>query len=395
MIVIFLLGVSSGIPLLAIGSTLQAWMTDQKVDLSLIGIFSLVGIPYTLKFLWAPAMDRFAPLTFLGRRRGWMLVMQIALCATFVALGLVSPAQAPVLVALLAFMVAFFSASQDIIIDAYRREILSEIELGLGTSMGVNGYRVGMLISGALALFLADHLPWRMVYFFIASALVIGMLTTLSAPEPTEKIIAPRSLSEAIIQPFLDYFRRQGAIETLAFVLLYKIGDQMAANLTTPFILSLGFTKTTLGAIAKTCAMAATISGAFLGGIFILNAGLKRALWYFGILQAMSILSYSYLAIVGQNLSVLTAAIAFEYFTGGLGAAALTTFMASLTNRKFTATQFALLSSLAGIPRVLIAAPMGIVAEHLGWPGYFMFCTLASVPGLVLLTRYSKWQRET
>lgn len=395
MIIVFLMGISSGIPLLAIGSTLQAWMTDEKVDLALIGFFALAKLPYTFKFVWAPLMDRFTPLPFLDRRRGWMLIMQVALAISMAGLGLTSPSESPWIVALIVCLVAFFSASQDIAVDAYRREILTDEELGLGSAMGINGYRIGMLISGALALFLADHVSWRLVYAILGSTFVIGIVTTLLAPSPDIKIRPPSSLREAVVKPFLDYFKRRGAFEILLFVLLYKIGDQMASNMTTPFILSQGFSKTDIAAIAKTFGIFATIGGAVLGGLLILHLGIKKSLWLFGALQAISTLGFSALAYAGQNYAVLTGVIAFENLAAGLGGSAYVAFMASLTNRKFTATQYALLSSLIGIPRDIIAAPTGILAENLGWLNYFLFCTIVALPGLFLLIRYETWQRQS
>lgn len=391
MLVTFFLGVSSGIPLLVTGSTLQAWMTDEKVDLAVIGLFSLVGLPYTVKFLWAPVMDRYLP-PFLGKRRGWMLIAQILLMLAIGAFSLVKPAQSPWIVALLAALVSFFSASQDIVVDAYRRELLPDEELGLGSSLAVNGYRVGMLISGAFALFLADHIPWHYVYLLLAISLLTGIITTCLAPDAAGRVIPPKSLREAVAGPFLDYFKRAGAWEILAFILLYKMGDLMAGSMTTPFILKMGFTKTELAAVVKTFGILATIAGGLVDGVILIRLGLCKGLLIFGILQAVSTLSFSALASLGAYSSALAATIAFENLTGGMGTAAFTAFMASLCNKKFTATQYALLSSLMGIPRVIVAAPTGFLAERLGWVQFFIFCTLAAIPGLAFLFRYRVWQ---
>ena len=268
MLVIFFLGVSSGIPLLITGSTLQAWMTDKKVDLAVIGMFSLVGLPYTVKFLWAPALDRYVP-PFLGRRRGWIFISQILLMFAIGAFYYVKPAESPWTVAFLAVVVSFLSASQDVVVDAYRRELLRDDELGFGSSLGVNGYRLGMLISGAFALFLADRIPWNYVYLLMAASLSLGVITTLLAPNPAGLIVPPQSLREAVIEPFTDYFSRRGAFEILAFILLYKIGDVMAAHMTTPFILKMGFTKTELAVVAKTFGIFATIGGSLVGGVIL------------------------------------------------------------------------------------------------------------------------------
>ncbi|MDG6004601.1 MAG: MFS transporter [Candidatus Brocadia sp.] len=391
MLVTFFLGVSSGIPLLVTGSTLQAWMTDEKVDLAVIGLFSLVGLPYTVKFLWAPFMDRYLP-PFLGRRRGWMLIFQILLMFAVGAFSLVRPAQSPWIVAILAALVSFFSASQDIVVDAYRRELLREEELGLGSSLAVNGYRIGMLISGAFALFLADHIPWHHVYLLLAISLLIGIVTTCLAPNTGGQVISPKSLHEAVVGPFFDYFKRAGAFEILAFILFYKIGDVMANSMTIPFILKMGFTKTELAAVVKTFGIFATIAGGLAGGVLLIRLGLCKGLWIFGILQAVSTLSFSALASLGAYSSVLTATVTFENLTSGMGTAAFTAFMASLCNKKFTATQYALLSSLMGIPRVIVSAPTGFLAERIGWVYFFVFCTLAAIPGLAFLFRFRVWQ---
>ena len=391
MLVTFFLGISSGIPLLVTGSTLQAWMTDEKINLAVIGMFSLVGLPYTVKFLWSPFLDRYVP-PFMGRRRGWMLISQILLMLAIGLFYFIKPATSPWIVAILAVFVTFFSASQDVVIDAYRRELLPDEELGLGASMSSNGYRIGMLISGAFALFLADRIPWNYVYLLLAGSLFIGIITTFLGPNPDGQIIPPKTLRDAVIEPFTDYFKRRGAFEILAFILLYKIGDVMAANMTTPFILKIGFSKTDLAVVAKTFGIIAIIGGGLLGGILLLRIGLLRALCIFGILQAGSTLAFSALASVGHNYYVLVATVAFENFTSGMGASAFIAFMASLCNRKFTATQYALLSSLMGIPRVIIASPTGYLAEWFGWVHFFIFCTLAAIPGLIFLFRYNTWQ---
>lgn len=394
MLVIFFLGVSSGIPLLITGSTLQAWMTDEKVDLAVIGMFSLVGLPYTVKFLWAPALDRYVP-PFLGRRRGWIFIFQILLMFAIGAFYYVKPAESPWAIAFLAVVVSFLSASQDVVVDAYRRELLRDEELGFGSSLAVNGYRLGMLISGAFALFLADRIPWNYVYLLMAATLFLGMITTLLAPNPAGLIVPPQSLREAVIEPFTDYFSRRGAFEILAFILLYKIGDVMAANMTTPFILKMGFTKTELAVVAKTFGILATIGGSLVGGVILVKLGLYKSLWIFGILQAISTLAFSALASMGAQYSILVSTITFENLTSGMGVSAFTAFMASLCNKKFTATQYALLSSLMGIPRVIVASPTGYLAEYMGWFNFFVFCSVAAIPGLVFLIRYHAWQKES
>ncbi|WP_028318995.1 AmpG family muropeptide MFS transporter [Desulfobulbus elongatus] len=384
MLVAFLMGFACGMPLLLTSTVLQAWMTDQGVDLTTIGFFSLVGLPYTVKFLWAPVFDRFT-LPFLGRRRGWLLVMQVLLILALVGLGLTDPGQTPWLVALAAFFVTFLSASQDIVVDAYRREDLTDNQLGLGSSFYVNGYRLGMLLAGSGGLILADHVAFDRVYLLMASTLLLGVVTTLLCREPPLTKGTPRTFREAIVEPFVDYFSRDRALWLLLFILLYKIGDQMASTLTTPFYLSLGFSKTQIGAVAKLFGFWSAIAGGLLGGAILLRIGIIRSLWLFGILQAVSILSFSALALIGNSVPGLIVAIVLEQLTSGMGTTAYVAYMASLTNKRFTATQYALLSSCMGIPRVIIAAPAGWLAELVGWPLFFLGCTLAAVPGLLLL----------
>jgi len=393
MLVALLMGFSSGLPLLLTGSVLQAWMSDEGVDLGTIGLFALVGLPYTLKFLWAPLVDRFS-LPLLGRRRGWLLLVQACLMLAIAALGWTHPAQNALPVALAALLVTFFSASQDIVIDAYRREALADRELGLGASLYVNGYRTGMLLASGGGLILADFIPFPQVYQLMAMVMLVGIGTTLFAPEPQAAQGLPTTLREAVIHPFVDYFRRHHAWLILLFILLFKVGDTMASHMTIPFYLDLGFSKTEIGAVVKVFGFSAILVGGLVGGIVMLRIGIYRALWGFGILQAVSTAGFALLAVTGYSLPMLTAVIAFENFSGGMGTSAFVAFMASLTNRRFTATQYALLSSLMGIPRVIVAAPTGYMAEGLGWVGFFVLCTLIAIPGLLLLTRFRGWLTE-
>ncbi|HHW75671.1 MAG TPA: AmpG family muropeptide MFS transporter [Xanthomonadaceae bacterium] len=392
MLTALLMGFSSGLPLLlATGSVLQAWLKEAGVDLGTIGLFALVGLPYTLKFLWAPLLDRFAPLAGMGRRRGWLLLIQLTLIVAIAGLGLTDPTRGLPLVTLAAFLVAFFSASQDIVIDAYRRESLADDEQGLGASLYVNGYRVGMLLSSGGGLILADFIPFSAVYWAMAVAMLPGLATTLLCVEPRVEAGTPRTLREAVVQPFVDYFSRQDAALILLFVLLYKVGEMMASQMSTPFYLDLGFSKTEIGTIVKLFGFWATVIGGLLGGVLILQLGQYRALWLFGVLQAGGLIGFVILARLGHSLPGLALAITSENLFSGMATTAYVAFMATLTNKKFTATQYALLSSLMGIPRVVVNTPTGYLAEWLGWEGFFLFCMMATVPGLWLLTRFRGW----
>ncbi len=391
MLVTFLMGFSCGLPLLLTISVLQAWMKEEGVDLTVIGFMALVGLPYTLKFLWAPFLDRFT-LPFLGRRRGWMIMAQLALVIFIASLGLTNPGKDPWMVAFAAFLVTFFSASQDSVVDAYRREDLSDEELGLGSSLYVNGYRVGMLLASGGGLIMADNISFTMVYLIMAACMIVGILTTLFTVEPAVTAGKPKTLKEAVIGPFTDYFQRQGALWILTFILLYKIGDTMASAMTTPFYLEIGFSKTEIGTVVKLFGFWATIAGGLIGGIAMLRLGINRCLWVFGFLQAASTACFAVLVQTGPLVPVLAAVIAFENLSGGMGTAAYVAFMASLTNKKFTATQYALLSSLMGIPRVLASAPTGFLAKHLGWGEFFIGCALIAIPGMLLLFKFAPWK---
>ncbi len=394
MAVTFLMGFSCGLPLLLTISVLQAWMKEEGVDLSVIGMMSLVGIPYTVKFLWAPLLDR-VTLPFLGRRRGWLFIAQLSLMAAIAGLGLSHPKAHPWMLAGAAFLVTFFSASQDIIVDAYRREALSDAELGLGSSLYVNGYRVGMLLASGGGLILADHLPFSMVYLVMAACMIPGMVTTFFSKEPDQPFGVPGTLVEAVIEPLREYFARNGAWWILAFILCYKIGDSMASAMTTPFYLDIGFSKTEIGAVVKLFGFWATIAGSLVGGIWMIRIGIGASLWIFGVLQAVSTAGFMLLTYTGPSVPVLSAVIAFENFTGGMGTSAFAAFMASMTHKRFTATQYALLSSLMGVPRVLVSAPTGILAKTLGWNWFFAVCVLAAIPGLLILLRFSGWSTAT
>ncbi|MCK5404086.1 MAG: AmpG family muropeptide MFS transporter [Desulfobulbaceae bacterium] len=387
------MGVASGLPLLITLTLMQAWAKEAGVSLKSIGLMTLVGLPYTLKFVWAPLFDRFT-LPFLGRRRGWLLVCQVLLFLAIIVMGLTDPASGPIQVmffVLAAFLVTFFSASQDIVIDAYRREDLVDRELGLGSSYYIYGYRIGMLVVSGGGLILADHLSWSMVFFIMALCLVPGMITTFIAREPPVTEKAPAGFRESVIDPFADFFRQPGAIWILVFILLYKVGDNMAAALSTPFYLDMGFSKTEIGTVVKLFGFWATLGGAFLGGVIMLKTGINRSLWLFGFLQMISTAGFALLAQVGYNIGLLTGVICFENLSAGMGTAAFVAFMASITNKKFTATQYALLTSFMGVPRVLISSVTGFMAEGLGWFVFFLFCTFIAIPGMLLLVKFAPW----
>ena len=394
MLVALLMGFSCGLPLLLTMSVLQAWMKDAGVDLSVIGMMALVGLPYTLKFLWAPFLDRFT-LPFLGRRRGWMLVAQIALTASIAGLGRSDPIQNPWMLAFAAFLVTFFSASQDIAVDAYRREDLTDEELGLGSSLYINGYRVGMLLASGGGLIMADHMDFSMVYLILAGCMLPGLLTTLLAPEPETPAGTPGTMREAVVDPLVEYFSRKDAIWILVFILLYKVGDTMASAMTTPFYLDIGFSKSEIGAVVKLFGFWATIAGGLAGGIAMLRLGINRSLWVFGFLQAASTAGFALLANIGYSVTWLSAVIAFENLSSGMGTAAYAAFMASITNKKFTATQYALLTSMMGIPRVLASAPTGFLAKNVGWETFFIACTLIAIPGMLLLLKFAPWNSKS
>jgi len=393
MVVALLMGFSCGLPLLLTITVLQAWMKEEGVDLTVIGMMALVGLPYTLKFLWAPVLDRFT-LPFLGRRRGWLLVAQVALMFSISGLGFTDPGKSPWMVAFIAFLVTFFSASQDIVVDAYRREDLPDEELGLGASLYVNGYRVGMLLASGGGLIMADHMPFSMVYLVMAVCMLPGVLTTLLAPEPDIHDSAPKTIKEAVVLPLIEYFNRQGALWILAFILLYKIGDTMASAITIPFYLDIGFSKTQIGTVVKLFGFWATVGGTLIGGVMMLRLKINRSLWVFGILQAISTAGFAILARIGNSLFALSAVITFENLASGMGTAAFVAFMASITNKRFTATQYALLSSLMGVPRVIASAPTGFLVKHLGWETFFIACTLIAVPGLLLLLKFAPWNQQ-
>ena len=389
-------GFSSGLPLFVLLNLMSAWLRKEGIDLKIIGIMSLIMIPYTWKFLWAPFLDRFT-LFNLGRRRGWMLVTQLALIVLISSLGFLKPQHSMALVSFGALLVAFASASQDIVIDAYRREILPDNELGLGNSLFVNAYRISSLVPGGLSLILADILPWHAVFTITGCALLPGFILSVFLKEP-KVAHKPRTLKQAVVEPFSEFIKRRGvfaALLTVAFVFLYKIGDSMATALATPFYMDMGFNLTTIGIVAKNAGLWSMVAGGLLGGVIMLKIGINKALWLFGIAQMVTILGFVWLAHAGgegkAGVWLLALVIGAEALGTGLGTAAFVSFIARETNPAYTATQFALLTSFSAVPRTFCNAATGFLVEGLGWENFFILCTLLAIPGMLLLFKVAPW----
>jgi PAT family beta-lactamase induction signal transducer AmpG len=386
-------GFTSGLPLYLLIQLVPAWLRVEGVGLAEIGFFTLVGFPYTWKFVWSPIMDRYT-LPFLGRRRGWILVTQLALFLTIAAMGFLDPALSIWSIAYLAAAVAFFSASQDIVLDAYRRELLPDHELGIGNAIHVQTYRLSGLVPGSLALILADHLPWTTVFIVVAAFMAVGIVLTLVIQEAIANPSPPRTLREAIVEPFREFIHRKGtrsAALILAFLFLYKLGDNMATALQTPFFVDVGFSLTQIGSIAKISSLTAAIIGGLSGGIIMIKLGINRALWIFGVVQVVSILGFAALAEIGTNPWMLGVVVIFEYLGVGLGTAAFTAFIARTTNPVFAATQFALFTALTAVPRTLANAVTGVIVEQVGWTSFFLMCVVVAVPGMLLLPKVAPW----
>jgi PAT family beta-lactamase induction signal transducer AmpG len=394
MLICVFTGFSSGLPLYLLINLLPAWLRSEGIDLRSIGMFALIQLPFTWKFLWAPLLDRYAP-PFFGRRRSWMLAMQVLLLISIPAFGALRPQLDLWTIAYLATAVAFFAATQDIALDAYRRELLPDAELGLGNAIHVQAYRISSLVPGALALVLSDHFPWQSVFVVTALFMLPGIINSLLISEPALVRPAPRTLAEAVIEPFLEFITRAGwqrALLILAFIFFYKLGDSMATALATPFYLDMGFSKSEIGLIAKNAGLWASVVGGLLGGLWMLKVGINRGLWLFGFVQVVSILGFAWLAYVHEpDRMLLAAVIAFEALGVGLGTAAFTAFIARSTDRRYTATQFALFTSLASVPRALVNATTGWLVEQTGWFAFFLLCTALALPGMVLLLRVAPW----
>ena len=401
MLICIFTGFASGMPLYVLISLVPAWLRTEGVGLKEIGLFSLIGLPYVWKFLWSPLLDRYSlPLLFYrpGLRRSWMLSTQLLLLITIAMLGFLDPLIHLWYIAWLCLGIAFLSATQDIVLDAYRRQILPDQELGLGNSIHVNAYRVAGLVPGSLSFILSDFLPWNIVFVVTSAFVLVGIILTLSVSEPTSNHNQPATLRAAIIDPFDDFLSRQGvkqAFLILIFMLLYKLGDSMATALATPFYLDMGYSKTEIGFVAKNAALWPMIIGGIAGGILMLKIGINRALWLFGFVQIVSILGFALLARIGEGLWLLSLVIGFEYLGVGLGTAAFVAFIARTTNPAFAATQFALFTALTAVPRTISSATTGIIVESIGWENFFYLCTLIAVPGMILLIKVAPWSEET
>lgn len=390
------LGFTSGLPLFILLSLLQAWLAKLGLDVKALGLFALVMFPYTWKFLWSPLMDRFS-FGKLGRRRGWMAATQVALFFAIGAMGMLDPQSDLAMIFFMASLVAFLSASQDIVIDAYRRELLPDNEQGLGSAVHVNAYKVAGLVPGALSLILADMMSWPMVFWITAAFMLPGFVCTMLIKEPEIYGKPPVNIREAVVLPFKEFLARdgvKGAALVLGFIFLYKLGDSLATSLATKFYLDMGFTMTQIGVIAKTTGFWASIIGGLLGGVWMINLGINRALWVFGVVQAVAILGFSWLARTGADPVLLALVIGVEAFGVGLGTTAFVAYIARTTDPRYSATQFALFTSLMAVPRTFFNASAGFIVEQTGWFMFFNICFVLAIPGMLLLPRVAPWREK-
>jgi len=386
-------GFSSGLPLYILISLLPAWLKSEGVSLKEIGLFALIGLPFTWKFIWAPLFDRFIPT--LGRRRGWLLITQVGLLITLPIFGFFHPQLDIRTIAFFCVLVAFLSASQDVVLDAYRRELLPDVELGLGNAVHVNAYKIASLVPGSLSLILADHMDWSSVFMITALFMLPGLVMTLLITEPTLKNVSPKTLRAAVVEPFQEFIARNGlksALTVLLFIFLYKLGDSMATALATPFYLEMGFSKTEIGLVAKNAGLWPSVIGGMLGGVWMMRLGINRALWIFGAVQMLAILGFAWLAMVGHSLPWLALVIGLEALGVGLGTAAFVAYIAQTTNPLYTATQFALFTSLAAVPRTFANAATGYLVEYFGWVHFFVLCFVLAIPGMLLLLKVAPWK---
>ncbi len=396
MLICIFTGFSSGLPLFILYQLVPGWLRSEGVSLAEIGLFSLIGIPYVWKFLWSPLLDRYSFAKF-GRRRSWMLLTQVILLGAIACFGFINPAFDIWSVAYLATIVAFFSASQDIVLDAYRRELLPDNELALGNSIHIQAYRLSGLVPGSLAFILADHISWQSVFIIVAAFMMIGILLTLCIKEVENTQPTPKTLRDAVVLPFKDFIDRKGvksALQILLFLFLYKLGDNMATALQTPFFIDLGFTKTEIGVVAKTASLIAMTIGLAVGGLVMIKLSINRALWLFGLVQIASILGFAALSEIGHNNYALAFAMGFEYLGVGLGTAAFTAFIAKSTNPAFAATQFALFTALTALPRTFANATTGVIVEQVGWTNFYYLCTVLALPGMLMLLKVAPWHEK-
>ncbi len=392
MLICVFTGFTSGLPLFILISLLPAWLSTSGIDLKTIGLFALIQFPFTWKFIWAPLFDRF---TFgMGRRRGWLIIFQLLLLITICTFGFVDAQSQLSVIVIISTIIAFFSASQDVVIDAYRRELLSDSELGIGNAIHVNAYKISSLIPGSLSLILADFFDWQFVFLVTGLFMLPGIIMTLLIKEPLLRYGAPKTLKEAVIEPFKEFKNRKGikgAFLILLFIFLYKIGDSMATALATPFYLDLGFSMTEIGVIAKNAGLWPGIIGGLAGGVWMIKLGINRALWVFGFMQMFATLSFAWLALSGDNNLILAITVGLEFFAAGLGTTAFIAYIAKTTHPKYTATQFALFTSLAAVPRTFTNASTGYLVEFFGWYHFFIFCFLIAIPGMLLLFKIAPW----
>lgn len=413
MLICLLNGFTAGLPIYFLIQLIPAWLRSEGVDLKTIGFFGFVLLPYSFKYLWAPALDRYVP-PLLGRRRGWMIISQVFIMIFMIFLGFFKPDFDIQMILYVCVAVGFFGATQDIVLDAYRRELLDDDELGLGNAYYANAYRVAGFIPGGLSLILADYMPWPLVFFITAAFMSVGILQTLWIKEIVSEDVAPTSLKEAVIEPFKEFFKRDGVksgLLILSFIFFYKFGDVMATALLTPFYIDVGFSKTIIGTVAKGVGLWSMIIGGTLGGMLMFKIGINKSLWVFGVVQMLSILGFAALNEIGPNELALSAVVAFEYLGVGLGSAALMAFIAKSTNKKFTGTQLALLTSLFSIPKSFTGIMAGVMIEGvketdgfiydllgttqaIGYTHFFYVCTLCALPGMILLYWVAPWNKK-
>ncbi|MCD6045048.1 MAG: muropeptide transporter [Gammaproteobacteria bacterium] len=383
---VVLLGISSGLPIALCSSTLQAWFTEENLGIILLGFINIIGLPYVLKWLWAPLLDRLT-LYSLGRRKSWIVTMQLALIVVLWTMSYLHPAQNPGLLMGLGAILAFFSSTQDIAVDAYRTEILSPKDRGLGAALNVTGYRFALLIAGAMALLLADRIGWGYTYKIMALILFACSMLTFFTPEP-KMLKQPTTLRDAFVGPIQDFLKRSNALWLIAVIVFYKLGEAYALSLTTPFLLrGLHFTLSEVALLNKVVGLSAIIIGGIVGGLWMMRLGLFYSLLTFGILAALSNILFVVMAIVGKNMILAGFCIFAENFCGGMSSAAFVAFLMSLCNPKFTAMQYASLSAIATVGRVLVGSTSGVLVQHLGWADFYWVSTIICIPGLYMLWR--------